>query len=164
MATWQSLSRSVGVVDKFTIAIAGGVVVLVAVGLVSAAVLRGQSAPPDLSTPAGVVLAYALAEQRGDAVSAWNLLAASTQARADRDRFIARATAPRSNAYLTTEDVQVTGDEASVVLVSTYRGSGSIFGDGGNTSRMTVRLVREPAGWRITVPPDDYLLISIAKP
>ena len=137
---------------------------LVAVGLVSAAVLRSQSAPPDLNTPEGVVLAYALAEQRGDAVSAWNLLAESTQARADRDRFLARAAAGRSNAYLTTEDVQVTGDEASVVLVSTYRGSGSIFGDSGYTNRVTVRLIREPAGWRITVPPDDYLLLSIAKP
>ena len=137
---------------------------LVAVGLISAAMLRSQSQPPDLNTPHGVVLAYAAAEQRGDAVSAWHLLAASTQQRADRDRFLARAGAARSDAYLSTEDEQITGDEASVVLLSTYRGSGSIFGDGGYSSRATVRLIREPAGWRIAVPPDDYLLVAPAKP
>jgi hypothetical protein len=156
-------------VDRFTIAIAGGVLVLVAVGLTVAAVTRTQASPPDLSTPRGVVLAYAQAEQRGDGVAAWSLLAASTQARSDHDRFLARVgqTGPENvRDYLTTEDEQITGDTASVVLARTSGGSGTIFGNGlnGYTTRNTVRLVREPAGWRITVPPDDYNLVSPTKP
>ena len=53
--------------------------------------------------------------------------------------------------------------ESGVTLVETYPGSGGILGRTSYTSRATVRLVREPAGWRITVPPDDFLLLS-SKP
>jgi hypothetical protein len=154
-------------VDKFTVAIASGVVVLVAAGLVAAGVLRSQSPPPDLSTPHGVVLAYALAEQRGDAATAWDLLATSTQSKADRDRFLARAGQAgyaERGPYLTTEDEQVNGDGASVALVHTYRGSGNIFGNSGFSTRSTVRLKLEPAGWRITVPPDEYSLLASPTP
>jgi hypothetical protein len=151
--------------DRFTLAVVGGVLALVAAGLVTAATLRGQvSSAPDLSTPGGVALAYALAEQRGDAQTAWDLLASPTQQRADRDRFLARAghTQP-DNTYLSIDDNRVDGDTASVTLVETYPGSGGIFGRTSYTSRATVRLAREPAGWRITVPPDDFLLLS-SKP
>ena len=131
--------------DRFTFAVVGGVLALVAAGLITAATLRGQvGSTPDLSTPGGVALAYALAEQRGD-----------------RDRFLARAghTQP-DNAYLSIDSARVDGDTASVTLVETYPGSGGILGRTSYTSRATVRLLREPAGWRITVPPDDFLLTS----
>jgi hypothetical protein len=148
--------------DRFTFAVVGGVLALVAAGLVTAASLRGQlSSTPDLSTPGGVALAYAVAEQRGDAQAAWDLLAASAQQRGDRERFLARAghTQP-DNTYLSTDDERVDGDTASVTLVETYPGSGGLLGRSTSTSRATVRLVREPAGWRITVPPDDFLLLT----
>ena len=148
--------------DRFTLAVVGGVLALVATGLVTAATLRGQiGAQPDPGTPAGVVLAYALAEQRGDAQAAWDLLASPTQQRADRDRFLARAghTQP-DNTYLSVDDNRVDGDTASVTLVETYPGSGGILGRTSYTSRATVRLAREPAGWRITVLPDDFLLLN----
>ena len=154
-------------VDRFTIAIGGGVLVLVAVGLTVAAVQRGQAPPPDLSAPRGVVLAYAQAEQRGDGDAAWGLLAASAQARADHDRFVARVSQNgpgNDQTYLTIEDEQITGDMASVVLARTSGGSGSIFGSNSYTARTTVRLTREPAGWRITFPPDDYNLTPPPKP
>jgi hypothetical protein len=130
-------------------------------------VLHNQSPPPDLSTPHGVVLAYALAEQRGDGAAAWDLLAASAQARADRDHFLARVdqSGPGdAHAYLSTEGEQITGDGASVVLARTYGGSGSIFGSSSYTTRTTVRLARDPVGWRISVPPDDYNLFPPPKP
>jgi hypothetical protein len=148
--------------DRFTWGIVIGVLALVAAGVVVAAVVRGRDAPPDLNTPAGVVLAYALAEQRGDPQTAWDLLATSAKARGDRDRFLARAGdhGGGPSPYLTVEEERIDGDTASVVLLQTYAGSSGIFGAGSYPNRNTVRLAREALGWRITVPPDDYVLIS----
>jgi hypothetical protein len=147
--------------DRFTWAVVGGVLGLVVVGVVAASIVRGRETPPDLNTPSGVVLAYALAEQRGDGQAAWDLLAPSVQARADRERFLARFGERGSDrAFLSTESETTTGDTASVALVRTYPSSGGIFGSTSYSNRNTVRLVREPEGWRITVPPDDYLLVD----
>ena len=149
--------------DRFTLGVAAGVLALVAAGLVTAFVLRTAPAP-DLGTPHGVVLAYALAEDRGDGATAWDLLAASTQARTDRDRYLARVSLANSagtSEYLSTEDEQIGGNDASVVLVRTHSGSGSIFGSQAGATRTTVRLTRDPTGWRITVPPDEYNLVSL---
>jgi len=152
--------------DRFTVALVGGVLLLVVAGIAAAAVMRGRDQTPDLTTPSGVVLAYTLAEQHGDAQTAWDLLATSAQARGDHERFLARAGGydPYRNAYLSTEDEKIDGDGASVVLVQTYPGSGNLLGGGSSTTnRTTVRLVREGQAWRISVPPDDYILFK-AKP
>ena len=148
--------------DRFTFAVVGGVLALVAAGLVTAASLRGQvGSAPDLNTPAGVALAYAAAEQRGDAQAAWDLLATSAQQRGDRERFLARAGHSQpDNAYLSTDEERVDGDTASFTLVETYPGSGGLLGRATYTNRVTIRLARESAGWRITVPPDDFLLVA----
>jgi hypothetical protein len=143
--------------DRFTMAIVVGVLALVVAGVGAAAIVRGRETPPDLSTPRGVTLAYALAEQRGDGQTAWDLLAPSLQARGDHDRFLARVGnqgGPRE--YLTIEDEQIQIDAATVVLARTYPGSVGLFGGGSSTNRSTVRLARDTAGWRITVPPDEY--------
>jgi hypothetical protein len=151
--------------DRFTWIVSGGVVGLVVVGLAVAIFLRGREAPPDLNTPAGVVLAYALAERRGDPQTAWDLLAPSAQARTDHDRFLARAgnVGGGEREYLTTEDERIDADGASVVLVQTSTGSGGLFGSSSYASRSTVRLTRQGTDWRIVVPPDDYLL-TLSKP
>ena len=148
--------------DRFTFAVVGGVLALVAAGLLTAASLRGQvGSAPDLNTPAGVALAYAAAEQRGDAQAAWDLLATSAQQRGDRERFLARAGHSQpDNAYLSTDEERVDGDTASVTLVETYPGSGGLLGRATYTNRVTIRLARESAGWRISVPPDDFLLVT----
>jgi hypothetical protein len=148
--------------DRFTYALAAGVLALVVGGLATAIVARGWSAPPDLSTPGGVVLAYAAAEQRGDALAAWNLLDPSVQARSDSDAFLAQ---PPYNdrAYLSIEDERIEADGATVVLVRTYPGSGGLFGGGSYPGRSTVRLAHTDAGWRITVPDDSYRLVPIKK-
>ncbi len=148
--------------DRFTLAVVGGVLALVVVGLAAAAVLRDRAQPPDPTTPGGVVLTYELAEQRGDPQTAWDLLAASAQAKADHERFLAFAGHP-DTAYLTTENEQIDSLGASVVLVRTTPASGGIFGGSSYSSRTTVRLVAEgsPSAWRISVPPDDYLLRTV---
>jgi hypothetical protein len=145
--------------DRFTIAVVGGVMALVVAGLVAAAVLRGHAPQPDLSTPSGIVLAYALAEQRGDGQAAWELLATSVQTRNSRDQFLVRfGSRGGDREYLTTEDERIDTDGASVVLVRTYPSSGGLFGSSSYTNRNTVRLAREASSWRITVPPDPYVL------
>jgi hypothetical protein len=145
--------------DRFTTSIVVGVLLLVGVGLGASFVLRDRQQPPDLSRPSGVVLAYALAEQRGDPATAWDLLAPSAQARTTRDQFLARAGSDGSDrAYLTTEDIATESDTARVALLRTYPASGGLFGSNSYTQRSVVVLGREPDGWRITVPPDDYLL------
>jgi hypothetical protein len=150
--------------DRFTIAVVGGVLGLVVAGLVAAAIMRGHAPQPDVSTPSGIVLTYGLAEQRGDGQAAWELLATSVQTRNNRDQFLVRFSGHGNGAeYLTTEDERVDADGASVVMVRTYPSSGGIFGNSNYTNRTTVRLAREAAGWRITVPPDPYVLIE-SKP
>jgi len=120
-----------------------------------------------MTTPAGVVLAYALAEQRQDPQPAWDLLATSAQARFDHDRFLALAGSrgnERSSStreYFTTENEHVTADAATVVLVHTYVGSVGFFGSRTYSNTNTVSLTRQGADWRITIlPSDDYLLIT----
>jgi hypothetical protein len=148
--------------DRLTLGLAGGVLALVLTGVVVAASLRGQDAAPDLSTPGGVALGYALAEQRGDPGAAWELLASSAQAATTRDQFILRAGGPREErGFYSTEDERVTGDSATVVLVHTYPSSGGFLSGGRSyADRTTVLLVREAPGWRITVPPDRWVLIQ----
>jgi hypothetical protein len=147
--------------DRFTVAVVGGVLALVVAGLVAAAVLRGHAPQPDLGTPSGIVVAYGLAEQRGDGPAAWDLLASSVQTRNSRDQFLVRFGSRGSQLeYLTTEEERIDADGASVVLVRTYPGTGGIFGGNSYTSRNTVRLVSEASGWRITVPPDPYVLFE----
>src|SRR5690348_6216554 len=124
--------------DRFTLGVVGGVLALVAAGLIAAAVVAARSQPPDVSTPRGVVLTYAVAEQRGDADAAWNLLASTTQARGDRERFLARAgNGADDTAYLTTEDERTDADGASVVLVRTYGRSSGLFGNSSYSQRQT---------------------------
>src|SRR3989442_921267 len=100
--------------DRFTLGVVGGVVGLVVAGLVAAVMLRGHTPPPDLSTPSGIVLAYALAEQRGDGQAAWDLLATSVRTRNSRDQFLVRFGNHGSDReYLATENEQLEGDGAS---------------------------------------------------
>jgi hypothetical protein len=147
--------------NRFTWIVVAGVLGLVVGALAVATVRPRDQAPPDLSTASGVVLAYCLAEQRGDAQAAWNLVAASAQARSDRDRFTARVgSGGTDRELLTTEDEHVDADTATVVLVRTSPGSGGIFGNTTYTTRSTVPLVRQDGNWRITVPPDDYLFFD----
>src|SRR5579884_3418716 len=148
--------------DRLTYAVIGGVLALVAVGLGAAAVVRGRAVPPDLNTPGGVVLAYVLAEQRGDAETAWALLAPAAQARADRELYLARAAHHGDDrTSYAIEAQRLDGTSASVVLVQTDAGSPELFGRGGSSSnRTTVRLTYDGSAWRITVPPDEYLLTA----
>ena len=148
---------------RFTWGIVVGVLALVALSVGVAAVANSRQTPPDLSTPEGVVLAYALALQSGDIDRAWDLLAESARAQTTREAFISRASGLRGGyerARLAVENVQVEGDVARVELVRRYEGADGplgVFG-GAYTNRNTVRLARESSEWRIVTPPDPFVL------
>ncbi len=149
--------------DRFTWGIVVGVLALVAVGVGAAVFLRGQGASPDLTSPSGVVLAYAQDLQRGDPEAAWDLLATSAQATTTRDRFLRRATGLRMSeerVRLATENEQVEGDTARVDLVRIYPAEGGPFSFGSSPPpmRSSVRVVRQDGAWRISAPPDPYLI------
>ena len=94
---WQLLAASEQVLvrtrkdtsgmDRFTLAVGGGVLALIVAALAAAMLVRTSATPPDLTTPSGTALAYALAVRGGEQQAAWDLLAPSEQARLDRDRF-----------------------------------------------------------------------------
>jgi hypothetical protein len=137
-----------------------GLVVL-ALGL--AVVLPSRQPAPDLNTPDGVSLAYALAIQRGDLDQAWDLLSGSVKAQVSKDRFITRVEATRGSyqrARLSIEDLRVEGETARADLVRTFPSSGGPFGLGNSSysNRSTVRLARESGQWRIATPPDPYVI------
>jgi hypothetical protein len=155
-------------VTRFTWGIVAGVLVLVAVSVGLAIALPQTQPTPDLSTPDGVALAYGLAMQRSEPEAAWELLSSAAQAQTTRDRFVMRAsglTGGYERARLSVEDVSTEGDTARVQLVRTYSRSGGPFGLGGGASSTTnvVRLMRENGNWRISTPPDVFVLDS-ARP
>ena len=108
--------------DRLTLAVGGGVLALIVAGLAAAMLVRTSATPPDLTTPSGTTLAYALAVRGGDQQAAWELLAPSEQARLNRGRFLARPSdSIARNVYLTTEDERIDPDgSASVILVRTF--------------------------------------------
>ena len=137
-----------------------GAVALVLAAVGSVAVLQAGTAAPDLSTPAGVVRAYYTGLDGGRPDEVWDLLSSTARSGTTRDEFILRATSyrPSGDARITVDSVSVDGNTAVVRLSRTY-GGGGLFG-GGGSSPITVRLDREGGGWKITVPPDPFLIES----
>ena len=150
---------------RFTWGIVVGVLVLVAVSIGLAVLMPRTQPAPDLGTPEGVALAWGLAMQRREPEAAWDLLSREAQGRTSRDRFVARAADLASSyerARVSVEDPRMSGDTARVQLVRTYSGSGGPLGlgSGSNAARSTVSLVREDGQWRISSPPEAFLLDS----
>jgi hypothetical protein len=149
-------------VDRFTWAIAVGVVLLVAAGIGAAALAQVRTTPPDPTTPGGATLAYVQAIDRGDGEAAWALLAPSAQAQTTREKFLVRVAPLRDRGererYSIANERQE-GPTARLDLVRTYASSGGPFFGGPSTSRSAVSLVRGDDGqWRITLPPDPFVL------
>jgi hypothetical protein len=150
-------------VTRFTWGIVVGVLALVVLSVGLAVALPRTEQPPDLSTPEGVVLAYALAMQRGEPEAAWDLLSREAKSQTTRERFLALTsgmTGAYERARLSIENVRIEGDTARAELVRTYAGSGGPFGLGGSpySNRNTVRLGRENGTWRISTPPEAFVL------
>jgi hypothetical protein len=147
--------------DRFTLGVVVGAVLLVIAAVVSVVLLQGQSAAPDLSTPEGVVRAYYAALDQGHPEQAWDLLSSRARAQTTRDEFIQRAISfrPGREQRVTIDSVEIVGDTANVNLSLTSSGGG-LLGGGSYSQTVRVRLDREDGQWRITVPPQPYLIDS----
>lgn len=149
--------------DRFTWAVGIGALILIVVGIVVAVVVGRSQPPPDLSTPGGVTLAYELAIQRGEADSAWKLLSSTAQASVSEQQYLARAAGigRQPDARFSIENVRVVGDRAYLDLVRVIPSGGMLgLGAGTFTVRDPVTLDREGGQWRITVPPEPFLIVN----
>jgi hypothetical protein len=152
-------------IDRLTLGVVVGVLLLVAIGIGVAALANRAQPAPDLSTPDGVTLAYELDIQRGEADAAWNLLTTEAQAGTTRQEFLARAAGLRSgqDTQLSVENVRVDGNTAHLDVVRVVSTPGFLgFGAGRYTSRSPVTLQRENDVWRISVPADAYVVMRPA--
>ncbi|HEX2033212.1 MAG TPA: hypothetical protein VHS99_03425 [Chloroflexota bacterium] len=148
-------------IDRFTWSVVALAIVLVAAAVGSVALLQDTAPPPDLSRPEGVVRAYVEAIDSEHPERAWDLLHPSARDRTTREEFIRRATELTRDRVVRVviDSVEVDGGTAVVRLSRTY-GSGRVglFGSSGYTTTTTVRLERDGGAWRITVPPEPFLL------
>ena len=154
--------------DRFTWAVAGGVVVLGVVAIISAAVLRG-SPPPDLSTPGGVASAYVLAIQSKHADEAWALLDSpravdvqpvrgGTPTKEDFQRQVNNSYSD-PNKRIRLLKTEETGDTARVDPEITHVSQAPVLLGGGSASRtLSMSLKRSGESWRITAAPAVYEL------
>src|SRR5688500_13406628 len=125
--------------DRFTWGIVAGTTLLVVVAIAAVLLVRQTSAPPDLTTPDGIVRAYLEAIDADRPERAWELLGERQQADISRDEFITRATAahrsPREGRVAIDQTI-VEGATARVELSQTYASSGPpIFGPSSYTNR-----------------------------
>ncbi len=129
------------------------VLVVVAVGV---AVVRSRAeAPPDPSSPRGVVAAYLRDLRAGRSDQAWGYLSSAVQARYPRDRFVQQAAyLANDRSRVTIGEATVDGNEARVPV--TYHYDGGLFGGSSSNPRLTL-LVQEGGGWRISSPPEPFL-------
>jgi hypothetical protein len=80
-----------------------------------------------------------------------------------RDEFLRRAATyggSRGGSRVAIEQIEIEGDIARIELSRTYTGGG-IFGPSSYTTRMPVRLERVGGAWKITLPPEPYLLDAL---
>ena len=156
-----------GRIDRFTAAIVAAVLALIVVAIGVSIVARGREIVPDPATPSGVTYAYMRAIAEGRPEQAWDLLAADKKASNSRDKFIAGAVQRNPyeselNSRFAIEDERIVGSIATVQVIRYYgsRGGGLFNFESVSTPTQTIRLVREGDVWRITLPPDAYLLQS----
>src|SRR6266508_6826205 len=155
--------------DRFTWAVAGGVVVLAIVAIVTASVMRGAP-PPDPSTPGGVAAAYVLAIQSKQADQAWELLdspraidlpGSRGNASATKDDFRRQVnnTSSDRNKRIRLLQTEQNAETARVDLEITHVNQAPVLLGGGSYSRtVTMSMKRSGESWRITAAPSLYEL------
>jgi hypothetical protein len=152
-----------GGIDRLTVGIGAGVILLVVVAIAVAGVATRSQPLPDLATPEGVTLHYELDLQRGEPDQAWDLLSAEAQAGTTRQEFLARAASlgRGPDVRFSVENTRVDGNTAHLDVVRTIPTPGFLgLGAGSSTSRNAVTLVRESSAWRISVPSEPFVIMQ----
>lgn len=151
--------------DRFLLGIVAGAVVLVVVGI-GAVLATSRSAtvrPVDPNSPVGVVQGYVDAVREGDLDRAYGYLSRVAQQSVPLDEYRRRSLRPFVNdsdeQRVLVEAVMVGTDTASVkVTISRFSARPNPFSAGTYHRDMTVSLVREDDGWRISRPVEPYPL------
>jgi len=154
----------VKVTDKFLLAIAVGMVILVAALLISALLYFEPDQYRADDTPEGVVHNYLLALELKDYERAYSYLLADLPGRpasvkqfaADIDELIANVDHPpygvnwyKDDVSLTVESARVRGDWSQVSVRGTRAQPGALFGDGNRSYIFYVSVRREEGAWKI---------------
>jgi hypothetical protein len=143
--------------DRFTLCIAAGAIVLVA--LLCAVILArpNESQPLDEAQPAGVVHNFYLARLQNDPKTAYGYLSADAQAKQPYERFAAMSSNQRSERRLRIDDERIEGDTARVTVRWTTASSTFFpFGSSEHTNTQTIVLRREGDAWKLTQPIYGY--------
>jgi hypothetical protein len=148
--------------DRFLLAIVGGTLLLVLIGVVLVFIVgRGRPTPPaDPNSPAGVVQAYIEAVRAGDANRARSYLTGAGRDEFDRQTRITplRPTADE-HLRIVVDTTSVTDSAAEVkVTVSRFYTRSDPFSSGTSHRDITVRLVRDGGAWKLSQPPQPYEL------
>jgi hypothetical protein len=140
--------------DRFSLAIALGTLLLV--GVLFLLVLRqpAETQPMDETSPAGVVHNYYLALMNDDVRTAYDYLAEDARAKTPYDQFARQVSNARSQSSRRVRigDERVEGDTARVTVRRTYSTGGGLFpfSSGEYTQETTWVLRREQGSWRLT--------------
>jgi hypothetical protein len=160
--------------DRPTWALIIGVLGIAILALGAATLSRNGQAPPDLTTPEGVVTAYILAVQNKEPDKAWELLASpvaltgpfpGSGGRVDtltQENFRQQVlNSQRSgNRRLRILNTTVTESTARVDVETTYVNDDPFqFGSRGTPQTRAFELKRADAGWRITAAPQLFELV-----
>jgi hypothetical protein len=148
--------------DRFLLAIVGGTLLLVVIGVALVFVLgRSRStSPADPNSPVGIVQAYIEAVRAGDAERARSYLTGPGLDEFDRQTRITplRPTADE-HLRIVVDTTSVTDSAAEVrVTVSRFYTRSDPFSSGTSHRDIIVRLVRDNGVWKLSQPPQPYEL------
>ena len=151
--------------DRFTWGVVGGVVVLSLLAVFSVLFVRQNQAPPDISTPEGVVAAYVGHIQNKRADEAWKLLAPEAVAGMNRgspgspmtqDQFRQQVDSGRygpRDRRIRIVAGRISGDTAQVDLEIAFGTRDFPPFGGGFTRDLAMSLKRSDSSWLITSTP-----------
>jgi hypothetical protein len=121
--------RSSGVLglDRFTLAIVVGALVLVAALFLIVLAQPNRADPMDESRPAGVIHNFYLALLNDDAKKAYGYLSAEAQSKTPYEQFAREVSGGRSRGRMRIDEERIEGDTARVTVRKTYGSDGGFF-------------------------------------
>jgi hypothetical protein len=152
-----SLTERLGL-DRFTLAIAAGVALLIPLLFLVVLTQPRQAQPMDESRPAGVAHNYHLALTQGDLAKAYGYLSAEARSGISYEQFAARVTETPERRGIRIDDERIEDGTARVTVRTTYAAPGGPFPflSGERSVERTVVLRRQDGAWKIAPPQPLY--------
>ncbi len=138
--------------DRFTLAIAIGVAILIPVVFLVVLAQPKQTQPLDESRPAGVAHNYYLALTQDDLPKAYAYLSAEAKANITYEQFTARVTSVPERRGIRIDNERIEDGTARVTVRTTYGAPGPPLLSSEFTMERTVVLRMEDGTWKIAPP------------